>query len=130
MNTPVTQSSPRMRVVRRARLALAAAGLLAAGAAAAAPQLLTVEECLETGTRAVSLPGAAGGSIAANVCSGCPTLRLSFDESTAYFIGKQRVSYTKFRAAAGKADIRLDVFYKPQSRVLTRLRIPAVGSGE
>jgi hypothetical protein len=129
MTSNSQRTSPRLRAsaaVRRARLALTAAAALATGIAVAAPQLLTIEECLETGTREVSLPGSAGGSLTANTCAGCPTLRLRFDASTAYFVGKQRVSYTKFREAASREDVRLDVFYQPKTRVLTRLRIPAV----
>ena len=114
------------RILLRASRLVAAAALLAAGAAAAAPQLQTIEECLETGTQTVSLPGAAGGTLSASPCSGCPTLRLSFDERTVYLIGKEQVSYTKFREAAAKGDLRLDVFYQPQTRVLTRLRLPPV----
>lgn len=117
-------------MLRRASRLVAAAALLAAGAAAAAPQLQTIEECLETGTQAVSLPGTAGGSLSASPCSGCPTLRLRFDARTVFLVGKQRVNYTKFREAAGKDDLRLDVFYQPQTRVLTRLRIPAGSTGE
>jgi cytochrome c5 len=116
--------------LRRASRLVAAAALLAAGAAAAAPQLQTIEECLETGTRAVSLPAAAGGTLSASTCSGCPTLRLRFDARTVFLVGKQRVNYAKFREAAGKDDLRLDVFYQPQTRVLTRLRIPAASTGE
>lgn len=133
MNTSDPMSSVRHRAsvaVRRARLALAAAAAFATGIAVAAPQLLTVEECLETGTQAVSLPGAASGSLSASTCTGCPTLRLRFDASTVYFVGKQRVNYAKFREAAAKDDLRLDVFYQPKTRVLTRLRIPAVQAGE
>jgi hypothetical protein len=117
-------------MLRRASRLVAAAALLAAGVAAAAPQLQTVEECLETGTRAVGLPGTAGGTLSASPCSGCPTLRLRFDARTVFLVGKQRVNYTKFREAAGKDDLRLDVFYQPQTRVLTRLRIPAASTGE
>ena len=115
---------------RRASHLLAAFALAAAGAAVAAPQLTTIEECLETGTRAVSLPGAAGGTLSANPCAGCPTLRLRFDAGTVFLVGKQRVNYAKFREAAARDDLRLDVFYQPQTRVLTRLRIPAASAGE
>jgi hypothetical protein len=111
---------------RRARWLAAAVGIVIANGAISAPQNKTIEECLETGTRAVNLPGSAGGTLSASTCTGCPTLRLSFDARTAYLIGKDRVSYTKFREAAAKGDLRLDVFYQPQTRVLTRLRLPPV----
>ena len=115
---------------RRAALIAAALGLALAGAAAAAPQLKTIEECVESGTRAVSLPGTASGTLSASPCTGCPTLRLAFDARTVYLVGKQRVTYAKFREAAAKDDLRLDVFYQPQTRVLTRLRVPAAGNGK
>lgn len=98
---------------------------LLAGAAAAAVPLKTVEECIETGTRAVSLPGTAGGSISASACTDCSSLRLGFDSRTRYFVGTQAVNYAKFRQAAAKSDLRLDVFYDPKTRTVTRLRIPA-----
>jgi hypothetical protein len=108
----------------------AAIGLVIAGAAAAAPQLLTIEECLETGSRAVSLPGTASGTLSATPCSGCPSLRLRFDTGTVYLLGKEQVNYARFREAAAKGDIRLDVFYEPQSLVLTRLRLAAAMDGK
>jgi hypothetical protein len=101
-----------------------------AGTASAAPQLRTIEECLESGTRDISLPGAAGGTLSASPCAGCPTLRLRFDESTVFLVGKQQVPYRKFREIAAGNDLRLDVFYQPQTRVLTRLRVPAVKTAQ
>lgn len=115
---------------RRAAWLAVAVGIALAGTAGAAPMLKTIEECLESGTRAVSLPGAATGTLSASPCTGCPTLRLRFDARTAYLIGKQPVTYAKFREAAAKEDLRLDVFYQPQTRVLTRLRLPAARTGK
>ena len=96
------------------------------GAASAALPLRAIEECIETGTRAVSLPGAAGGSISAAPCAGCAAVSLRFDARTRYLVGKQAVSYAKFRQAAVKSDLQLDVFYDTKTRTVTRLRIPAV----
>ena len=107
------------------RLILAACALFA-GAASAALPLTTVEECIETGTRAVMLPGAAGGSISATPCEGCTSVRLRFDAQTRYFVDKQAVNYVKFRQLAAKSDLHLDVYYDPKTRTVTRLRIPAV----
>lgn len=133
MNTSDRHSLLRLsrsrRPVRAGWLA-AAIGIAVAGVADAAPQLGTIEECLESGTKAVSLPSAANGALSASPCKGCPTLRLQFDDATVYLVGKQQVTYAKFREAAAKDDLRLDVFYKPQTRVLTRLRVPAVGNGQ
>ena len=109
-----------------ARAVLLAVCALTAGAAAAALPLRTIEECIETGTRSVSLPGAAGGSVSATPCAGCPSLRLRFDAKTRFQVGKQAVNYAKFRQAATKSDLQLDVFYDPKTRTVTRLRIPAV----
>jgi hypothetical protein len=114
-----------------ARWLTTAVGVLAFGSALAALPLKTIEECLETGTDAVSLPGVAGGSLSASPCIGCPTLRLSFDGRTRYFIGKQTVSYAQLREAAAKDDDRrLDLFYHPKTRTLTRVRLAAVGNGQ
>lgn len=129
MNTSDRHSPRELRgkhLPRRAGLLAAALGIALAGAAGAAPQLRTIEECVESGTRAVSLPGTAGGTLSASPCPGCPSLRLAFDARTVYLVGEQQVTYAKFREAAAKDDLRLDVFYQPQTRVLTRLRLPAV----
>lgn len=115
---------------RRAAPLAALLGIALAGAAGAAPQLKTIEECVESGTRAISLPGSASGTLSASPCPGCPTLRLAFDARTVYLVGKQQVTYAKFREAAAKDDLRLDVFYQPQTRVLTRLRLPAVRTSQ
>jgi hypothetical protein len=115
---------------RRARWLLAAIGTLAIGAASAALPLKTIEECLESGTRDVSLPGVAGGTLSASQCSGCPTLRLRFDSRTRYLIGKEQVPYAKFREAAAKGTLHLDLFYEPKTRMLTRLRIPAASAAK
>jgi hypothetical protein len=100
----------------------------ACGIAAAAPPLKAIEECIETGTKAVSLPGAASGSLSANTCAGCAPLRLKFGAGTRFYVGRQAVGYAKFRQAAAKADLRLDVYYETKTRTLTRLRIPAVAA--
>jgi len=73
---------------RRAGWIAAAIGVLATAAAGAQAPLRTVEECLETGTDLVTLPGAAGGTLSATGCRGCDSLRLKFDQRTRYFIGK------------------------------------------
>ena len=115
---------------RSARWLLLAACALSAGAAVAALPLKAIEECIETGTESVRLPGTASGALSASACSGCPPLRLRFDARTRYFVGMQQVTYAKFREATAKADLRLDVFYEPKSRALTRLRVPAVASAK
>ena len=107
----------------RSILAIAAVAALAAGAAMAAPQLQTIEECLESGSRAVSLPGIASGTVTANPCAGCPSLRLRLDANTRYFLGKEQVPYARLREAAAKGDLRLDLFYEPKSRTLNRVRL-------
>lgn len=117
--------------LRRATwLAAALATIAGATAASAALPLQTVEECLESGTDLVTLPGVAGGSLSASECSGCPTLRLKFDSGTRYYIGKDPVSYTRLRQAAGSNAVRLYVFYNPKTRTLTRLRLDAAGNAK
>ncbi len=110
-----------------ARLATALLGALLAGGAPAAPQNTTIEECLESGTRAVTLPGTPNGAVSANPCTGCPTLRLKLDARTRFFIGKEQVSYARLREAAAKGDLRLDLFYEPKTRSLSRVRLAAAG---
>ncbi len=58
------------------RLAATVFALAISIAAAAGPQMTTIEECVESGTDLVSLPGTAGGSLSASQCSGCPSVRL------------------------------------------------------
>lgn len=121
-------NAPQVRSIRR--LAVAAIVTLAAGAAMAAPQLQTIEECLESGTRSVSLPGIASGTITANPCTGCPSLRLRVDAKTRFLIGKEQVPYARFREAAAKGDLRLDLYYEPKSRTLTRVRLATAGAAK
>ena len=113
------------RRVRGARLLATVVGALAACAAIAGPKLGTIEECLESGTTLVSLPGVAGGMLTVKECTACDSQRLTFDANTRYFIGKQPVTYARLRAAAAKGDLRLDVFYRPDTHVLTRVRLVA-----
>ena len=88
------------RRVRGARLLATVVGALAACAAIAGPKLGTIEECLESGTTLVSLPGVAGGMLTVKECTACDSQRLTFDANTRYFIGKQPVTYARLRAAA------------------------------
>jgi hypothetical protein len=133
MNTSHRHSTREPRgsqALRRAGLLAAMLGIALAGAAGAAPQLKTIEECLESATRAVRLPGTAIGTLSASPCADCPALRLSFDARTVYQVGTEQVTYAAFREIAAKDDLRLDIFYQPQTRVLTRLRVPATGNGK
>lgn len=107
-----------------------AATALFATSASAAPPLRTIEECLESGTELVTLPGIAGGSILARECRGCASVRLEFDGRTRYFIGKEQVSYTRLRDAAAREGLRLYVFYQPDTRTLTRLRLVAAAASQ
>jgi hypothetical protein len=127
----IRPATPAARLRRVAPLLVAAAGLLAAGAALGqqARTMIPLTGGLESGTRIVSLPGVASGTLSATECtSGCPTLRLRFDGETRFYIGKQAVPYAKFREAAAKADLRLDIVYRYSDMTLTRLRIPAVAA--
>ena len=111
--------------LRRVCVLAAAIGALASATALAGSRLQTVEECVETGTEMVSLPGVPSGMLSAKACTACQTQRLTFDQKTLYFIGAEAVSYTRLLAAASKGSIRLDVFYRPDTRVLTRVRLAA-----
>lgn len=110
---------------RRAGWLVVLTGALAAVAAGAQVPMQTIEECLESGTDLVTLPGAPSGTLNASECRGCPSLRLSFGQRTRYFIGTEAVTYARLLEAAGKRDARLDVFYEPKTRTLTRLRLAA-----
>jgi hypothetical protein len=115
---------------RRAGWIAAAIGMLATAAVGAQVPLKTVEECLETGTDLVTLPGVAGGTLSATECRGCETLRLKFDTRTKYYVGKELVPYARLRELAGLGTVRLYVFYRPDSKILTRLRLVAVGNAK
>lgn len=116
--------------LRRARwLAAALASLAAAGALAQGP-LTTIEECLESGTELVRLPGTPGGTLTASECRECQKFRLSFDARTRYYIGDQAVPYARLRDAAAQGSLRLYVYYRPTDRTLTRLRLVAAASAK
>ncbi len=98
---------------RAASWLVATVGVLAATAALAQGTLTAVTGGLETGTNLVSLPGVPSGTLSATECrTGCPILRLRFDRSTHYYIGKNPVPYAKFREAASKGDLHLLVSYR------------------
>ena len=115
--------------LRRAGVLATAIGALAASQAIAGPQLGTIEECLETGTDLVPLPGVPSGTLAAKGCTACETLRLNFDQRTRYYIGEEAVPYTRLLAAASTGTTRIYVFYRPDTRALTRLRLEAGADG-
>jgi hypothetical protein len=87
--------------------------------------MISIEACLESGTDLVSLPAVPGGMLTAKECSACDSQRLTFDANTRYFIGTQAVPYARLRAEAAKGSLSLDIFYKPDTRVLTRVRLVA-----
>ncbi len=111
-----------------ARWLAAAIAVLVTATTQAQRQTVHVEECLESGTRLVSLPGSPGGSLSASECRGCESLRLGFDAATRYFIGDEAVSYARLREAAGQKPAALNVCYDPKNRTLTRLRLAATGA--
>jgi hypothetical protein len=112
------------RVLHRGALALALC-VLAAGAAHARAPTKGITGGLESGTDLVRLPGTPGGTLTAIECRGCPSLRLSFDRNTRYYIGKEPVTYARFRDAASKGNFGLYISYRLDTKVLTRLRLPA-----
>ena len=111
--------------LRRGLQLAAVVGVLASATAFAGSKLQTVEECLESGTDLVSLPGVPGGTLSAKECTACSSVRLSFGPNTRYFIGKQAVPYARFHAAASKGNAQLYVFFRPDTHVLTRVRLIA-----
>ncbi len=121
----VNHGSVRLRRSRLRVAALAVLGALAITAADAGPRLGTIEECVESGTDLVALPGVPGGLLSARECATCETLRLKFDAKTRYFIGKEAVTYARLLAVARKGTTRIYVFYQPETRALTRLRLEA-----
>jgi hypothetical protein len=126
---PHTRNGSNASGLHRAWLLATALGALASAAALAGPPLGTIEECLESGTDLVSLPGVPGGTLSARACATCETLRLNFDARTAYFIGNEAVPYARLRDAAGKGRQSIYVFYRPDTKALTRVRLEAGASG-
>ena len=120
-----TQGNGVTRHVRRAGLLATVFGALAASSVMAGPTMQNIEACLESGTDLLSLPGVPGGALTAKECTACSSVQLSFGPNTRYFIGKEAVSYNRLREAASKGDLRLDVFYRSDTHVLTRVRLAA-----
>ena len=110
--------------VRAARLAFAIGALAAAVAGAQVP-MVSLEDVLESGTDLVSLPAAPSGTISARECTGCPSYRVKFDPRTEYYVGRQKVSYANLLKTVGKNRTRLYIYFTPETRVLTRLRVDA-----
>ncbi|HXV08550.1 MAG TPA: hypothetical protein VD791_11010 [Burkholderiales bacterium] len=129
MNHPDTRNLRRAARLLAGAL-VATAGALAMASAAAQARMQTVEQCLESGTDLVTLPAIAGGTLSASECRGCPSLRLRFDARTRYYISGELVSYARLREAAARGPLRLDVFYRPGDRTLTRLRLAAAATAQ
>jgi hypothetical protein len=117
--------------VRRATpwLAAAACALLAGPVLAQKPMVI-LEDVLESASDLVSLPGSASGDVTARECRDCASLRLRFGKNTRYFIGKEAVAYSRFRQLADEGDVRLYVYFHPETRVLTRLRLATAPSAK
>ncbi|MDH4259411.1 MAG: hypothetical protein OEW16_03815 [Gammaproteobacteria bacterium] len=134
MNDSITRTPNNRRsagsALRRLWLLATVLGAITSASAFAGPQLGTIEECVESGTDLVALPGVPGGTLSARKCAACDSVRLTFDAGTRYFIGNEAVTYTRLLAAARKGPAQLDVFYRPETRVLTRLRLVAGGSSQ
>jgi hypothetical protein len=126
MNRPAPTSCPRgaPSAPRAAWFAGLAGALFAAATLAQAPMVI-LEEVLESSTSLAELPATAGGSFSARECRDCGSYRVKFDAATRYYVGDERVSYTRFRQVAAQGNTRLYVYYKPGTQVLTRLRISA-----
>jgi hypothetical protein len=117
--------------VRRATpwLAAAACALLAGPVLAQKPMVI-LEDVLETTSQLVSLPGSPGGDVTARECRECASHRLKFGKDTRYYVGDEVVSYSRFRQLAAQGDGRLYVYFQPETRVLTRLRLRAAPSAK
>lgn len=105
-----------------------ACGLFAAASADAQVRTKGITGGLESGTTLVTLPATPSGSFLARECRECPSIRVSFDAATRFVIGDQQVSYSQFRDAASKGDVRLYISYRLSDRTLTRLRLAAAGN--
>ena len=110
---------------RNAAWVALACGMLVATSAIAQLRTTGITGGLESGTDLVTLPATPRGSFLARECRECPSVRVSFDANTRYFIGKESVTYATLREAAGKGNIRLYVSYRLDDRTLTRLRLAA-----
>lgn len=117
--------------VRRATPWLAAAACaLFAGTALAQKPMVILEDVLETASDLVSLPGSPSGDVTARECRDCASQRLRFGKDTRYFIGNEAVSYSRFRQLADDGELRLYVYFQPETRVLTRLRLATAPSAK
>jgi hypothetical protein len=108
----------------------AAACMLLAGPVLAQKPMVILEDVLETTSRLVTLPGSPGGDVTARECSDCASHRLKFGKNTRYYVGDEAVSYNRFRQLADSGDGRLYVYFQPETRVLTRLRLAAAPSAK
>lgn len=114
-----------LRIRRTPSWLAAAACILAAVPALAQKPMVILEDVLETTSRLVSLPASAGGSVTARECRECASQRLTFGSNTRYYVGTEAVSYNRFRQLAALGDGRMYVYFTPETRVLTRLRLSA-----
>jgi len=79
------------------------------------------EAAIESSTEIVSLPDSVPTDLGFTPCGTCGFVTLRMDESSRFFVGKAQVSLADLRRYANRAPTGLDVFYREDTRLVTRI---------
>lgn len=102
--------------------ALAAASMAVASAPAQAQVFVRgLEQSAEANTDIVTLPESVPSSLSFRICTNCPYVTLSVDDTTRFFVEKHEVTLADLRRYASRGRLDLDVYYDGKSKTVTRL---------
>jgi hypothetical protein len=104
-------------------------GLLTVGRWAQAEHMsiTMAEDAREANTSLVTLPASDAGTLLFNDCAECNRNPLRLAPSSQYFLRGQEVTFSLFKAAYNKqADQLFTVYFKPDTHIVTRLKLNPV----
>jgi hypothetical protein len=89
-----------------------------------------LDECLEGGVEASSLPDSVPAQIVATPCEGCTPVLLKIDESTQYFVGDDAVPISVMRRYSKVESSQIRVCHDMKGRVTRVVVIGALDAGD
>ncbi len=109
-----------MNVIHRAVVACVASSMVAGFTQAAQP-MKAEETSYESTTYSVSLPRSVPSRLSVRPCNACSADTLQLAATSAFYIGKEAVTYARFSDYAKGKSHGLTIHFTPETRVVTRL---------
>lgn len=101
--------------------ALAIAALLFSSLVSA--RMFFEEEGIESSTSDIRLPASANGYVVVRACDDCDEITLRLDDETSCVVNNERVSYRELQQRAQSPANPLNIFYHPETRLVTRITL-------